>query len=172
MLTVTGTNQEAAEAVKAQCAEWLRQAHELRQVSDVIPDPGSPPRLFYEALLQIRGHLDSMERLVDNAIAMRGSTTRAAADLHNATEDAWDNLAAVGRKRAKEFEGARERYADWNLGVLPQRQQERQMQRLAEVARETEDRVIKLYRGLNDARQDCLKALGFLTWESTLERGG
>ncbi len=160
----------SADAVKAQCADWLRQAHELRQVE--IPGSDYPPRQFYEALLQVRGRLDSMERLVDNAVALRASISRAVADLHDATEDAWDNQAAPGRKRAREFEGARERYADWNLAVLPQRQEERQMQRLAEVAKETEDRIIKLYRGLNDARQDCVKALGFLTWESSLERGG
>lgn len=165
-------SQESVDAVKAQCAEWLTQASSLRQISDSIPGIGAPPQHFYESLLNIRGHLDSLEQLRDRAIALRCSLNRSVADLHDVTEDAWDRLASAGRKRARDFEGARERYADWNLGVLPQRQAERQMQRLAEVAKETEDRITNMYRGLNDARQDCLKALGFLTWESSMERGG
>ncbi len=167
---MTATNQEAVEAVKAQCAEWLMTAQNYRTV--LMPEPGAPPQEFYEALLQVRGHLDSMEPLLDAATGLRGSTARMTKDLHDAAEDAWDRQAAAGRRHIKEFEGARERYADFNLATLEQRMAERQMARLADLAKETEERLRLIYRGLNDARQDCLKVIGYLQWESSLERGG
>ncbi len=118
----------------------------------------------------MRGHLDSLESLLDNAISLRGSTARKVRDLHDATEDAWDKKATGARKH--EFEGARERYAEFNLAVLEQRQTERQMARLADLAKETEDRIRLIHRGLNDVRQDCLSAIRYLQFESSMERGG
>lgn len=162
---------DPTDAVREQCAEWLREALALRRVE--IPASNAPPQQFYETLLETRQRLDRVETLLGLAMGLRGSTARRRNDLHDVTEDAWDSAASTSRQHrpvTKEFEGARERYADWNLTVLPQRMEERQMQRIRDQAKETEDRIKLVHDGLRDVRQDCLRAVGYLQWESSLER--
>lgn len=161
---------DSLEIVRTQLAEWLREAQELREVE--YPSAHASPQEFYETLVSVRSRLDRVESLLSQAAGLRGSTSRRLAELHDEAEDAWDRTAQTARRSpvTREFEGARERYVDWNLAVLPQRQQERQMKRLADLVKETEERIRLVYNGLSSVRQDCHKALGYLQWESSIER--
>lgn len=152
---------------------WLAEVMYLRQqASACLPQPGAHPQRTYDALIYLRAILDRMETLQSSAIGMTGSARRYARSQAEAADDAYDESAARLRRsgRYEEYVSAKERHADASLAVLPQLRAARQAQALRDEAEEITDRIKSAYRWTDEARRDMRAALGYLTWESHLER--
>lgn len=169
-MTTEPARLDASELVRQRCAEWLTEAGQLRAVE--LPAGDAVPDRFYETMLVIRANLDRMEGLLEQAMMLKSGTAAAARDKEHEADDAWDT-ACQARSRSgahREFEGAKERYADINLDTLAQRRAARAARRLADQAADTCERLRLMHRGLDSARQDVQSALRHHSWLTTLDR--
>jgi hypothetical protein len=150
--------------------QWLAEVARLRKVG--VPEPGDGPEKYGRALLEARAALDRVEEILSAATAMSSAAKLRARELAEAADDALDTAVAARMKRAREFEGARERLADARLSVLGagQIQAARAAQKVADMAADIEARVRLAHRGLDGLRQDLAAALRHVSWESNLDR--
>lgn len=152
---------------------WLNEVAELRkQASAAMPARGAPPQSYAEALATIRPLLDRVEEIHSVAIATAGGAKRAATEATAQCQEAWDEQ-ATRQERArtgKDFEGAQERYARWNLAILGQRRQARRNDHAAGLALDAERRIRLAHQGIEGMRQELIPVLRFLQWETSQER--
>jgi hypothetical protein len=166
--------------LEATLVGWAAEALDLRfgvvagRAAPDLPPPQSGPSDVLEQLRAVRARLDGVERLLGSATRARGRAQRAATEAKALAEHAWDETAnrarSGGARRGGEYEGARERYADWNLATIPQQRAARAAERLAGVATESLDVVRLTHRGLEGLRNDLHLMLRAMNVESALER--
>ena len=156
--------------VQATGAQILAQASEMRAF--VLPHQEEAPDAWREALHRIRGQLDRLEALRAQALTLR-STIRSGRIQHTqAAEEAWSSAAAADQRRGqiREFEGAKERAARFDLAAIGERRRMRQWEIAAEMADTVAEQVRGMHAGLRDARTDIIEYLRALAWESHLDR--
>lgn len=137
----------------------------------VFPERGSHPAVVHAALLEARSHLDRLETILSEVTALRVAAQVRARELEDQAQDEWDKQAKTAQQTGRrEFEGARERYAMWDLATINERIRARDARKVADLVSGTEDRIRLAYRGLDGMRQDLLASLRYLAWESVQER--
>jgi len=166
---------DPAAAVRAQLAGWLDEVLGLRrQVRRACPARGSAPPLFHDAMLEARGCQDRVEEILGEAQALCGSARRAAEAAREQAEDSFDEASAALRRQAvrrdADYTTGREREADVNLQIRPQRARQRSLARIRDECDEAVTRIRDAYFGINGTRQDLGRSLGYFAWESTLDR--
>jgi hypothetical protein len=158
-----------AGVVRQQCASWIAAAETLRHTE--WPPFSAIPERVAEALVQARARLDSLEAILGSVMALRSATAANARALEQAADDAWNDRAGTERRTARrDFEGARERYAWWELDVRPQRTSARQARLLADDVKAAHDRIRLAYDGLNELRRDLSSRLTHLRWERSMDQ--
>jgi hypothetical protein len=156
---------------------WLKEAEELRALQlddDPAPpgiyDPDAPRPQVNEALVMARACLDRLETIFAQASVLKSGADAKARDLAEKYEDKLDESIRDRAKRAREFEGARERLADANLAALKERAAARDAAKAADLAAGVE-RLIRLrYYGLVKLRDELADRLKNTAWESNLDR--
>jgi hypothetical protein len=148
--------------------EWLAEVAELRAVD--VPDVSAQPPDLRKVLVIARGNLDRLEEIYAQAMALSSAAKTRARELTEKADDALDTAIAARGKRARDFEGARERLADASLTVLGPRQAARSAQKVADMAAGVEKRIRLHYYGLSGARDDLINRLRGVAWESNLDR--
>lgn len=151
---------------------WMEEARSLRhRVSLAVPPSGSTAQMVMDALLITRGCLDRMDSILTEAVAHRGHSQRQADSYSEIAGDAWDTV-AVNTKATTgaDFMGPRERYSRFNLAVIEYRRRERQAGAMLSRARQAEEMLKIIHRGMSDTRSDLLGILRGLQFESHLER--
>jgi hypothetical protein len=161
------------EVVRGRTGEMLEEVTRLRrEASHALPEFGSPPASYAEAIIELRGILDRLEEIHSDAISLSGGTRRQAAELGAIAQDAWDQAsAAPERPRAgREYESGAERAARWNLSTHAQRAAARRASHAAGIAADAEKRIRLAHAGAEGMRQELIPVLRFLQWETTIER--
>jgi hypothetical protein len=136
-----------------------------------MPAIGAPPESYAQALRVLRPLIDRVEELHATAISLAGGTRRAAAEANGRMQEAWDAQAtAPERSRAgRDYEGAQERYARWNLAILQQRKEARYADHAAGMAADAEKRIRLAHQGMEGMRQELIPVLRFLQWQTSNE---
>jgi hypothetical protein len=151
-----------------QIREQVKQAYALACESD-------QPQAYREALVRIRSLQDNLEEYVAMAIQFRGGMTRASAEARDAYDEAWaaeanrSTMGPVSRRR-EDFEGARERYARFDVKVFSQLRSHRQAEKCLALAGELLDEMWLRYRAVNATREDLHNILRSYAFESSLDR--
>ncbi len=154
--------------IQALVQPWLSEVAELRAVH--VPSAAAQPPEVHEALLTARGGLDRVEEILAMAMVLRSGAEARAKELTEAADDALDCGIVAHSKRAREFEGARERLAAASLDVLPERRAARTAVKAADLAGSIEKRVRLHYYGLVKLRDELADRLRHTSWESNLDR--
>jgi hypothetical protein len=147
---------------------WLAEIAELRKVD--VPGLDDGPVRFGEVLLEARGNLDRVEEILSQASAMASAARIHARETAEKADDDLDKAIAARMKRARDFEGARERLADASLTVLGPRREARSAQKVADMAASVEARIRLAHRGLDGLRQDLAAVLRHVSWENSMDR--
>jgi hypothetical protein len=143
-----------------QHGHWVEEARQLRVVG--IPAAGSPPPEFLSAVLVAQGHLDRVEELYQQALALKGGTEREADERDAEAQRAWDLAWEADQRTARgghDYETARERTARIDLRVFEAQRAARQWRKAAKLAGEYEHHVRIAYFGLQGVRTVLLRAL-------------
>lgn len=152
--------------------QMLTEAQELRQVR--LPGNGAPPEEFYTTLLMVRAKQDRLEELLRNAMDWHRRAQHLARKAEEAAQDAWDQAAErerrMGAQSGRDYEGAQERYARWNVQVLEERRRARAYARAEQAAKSAVDLLRLMYQGLDGVRRDIHRILSYFPLESNLER--
>jgi hypothetical protein len=157
--------------VAAQAGSYLVEAERLRKI--VMPAAGAGPRDYRDRLLEARASLDRMEEILLQVYRMRGGMLRKAADCEHAAEDRWNALAAQAAQTgqgARDYEGAKERYARWSVQCFDLTRAARQWTRAADLAVETAEQLRTMHFGLRDVRAELIEHLRAFVLESNLDR--
>jgi hypothetical protein len=121
--------------------------------------------------VEVRARLDRLELVYASIMGLRSATAAQAKALEQAADDAWNDRAAEGRRNVRrEWEGAKERYAYWELDIRPQRMRARAARELADFAKDACERIELAHRGLDGARRDLAGRMTHLRWESSMEQ--
>jgi hypothetical protein len=128
------------------------------------------PTAYREALVSVRASQDQLEEYVAFAISFKGAMARAAADAEEAYSLMWAQEAARTRQTAEDYEGARERYAKFDLKVFAELRMHKQSQRSLLLAGELLDEMWLRYRAVNGTREDLHNILRAYAFETTLDR--
>lgn len=164
----------AAQQVREQLGAWVAQVIALRrQVTDAFPAAGSPPGMFYTALLATRAAMDQTEEILRSATSYSRASRRWAQDAEFAEADEFDRRSAQARRAGRgvgDYTTGRERQADVNLQMLPTTRENRAKQRIRDECDEFLETIRITYRGMDSTRQDIATALRYFQWESNLER--
>lgn len=149
---------------------WVATAEQLRDFES--PGPDAYPPAVHEALVAARARLDTLERLLTASQDMEGQARRFADDQRFEADLAWDRACDQGRKRPvnRDFEGARERYSEYNLDTLPKRRAAHQAALRHDQVKDAAGTIRTYYEGLTGVLVDLRKRLGHAAWESHLER--
>lgn len=147
---------------------WLAEVAELRAVH--VPSAAAQPPEVHEALLTARGGLDRVEEILAMAMVLRSGAEARARELTEAADDALDTALVARSKRAREFEGARERQAAASLDTLAERRAARSAGKAADLAASIEKRIRLHYYGLVKLRDELADRLRHASWESNLDR--
>ncbi len=147
---------------------WLAEVAQLRDVK--VPGVSAQPPEVHEALLTARGGLDRVEEILAMAMVLRSGAEARAKDLTEKADDALDKALVAHSKRAREFEGARERLAAASLDTLPERSAARTAVKVADLAAGIEKRVRLHYYGLVKLRDELSERLRHLAWEANNDR--
>lgn len=173
---------ETAETVEAMAGEdggglaerlrpLLAEAVLLRTEAPPLLAEASPQELL-TALAELRARLDRVEAILRGVIRVRAQAKRVVDGLDAQLIEEWDQ--ALMRVRAsgvrREYEGARERYAETNLATLPLRRRVREAQHTLSVAEEALELLRFLHRGLDSHRADLHVMVRALTVERSLDR--
>jgi len=121
--------------VQQQSAAWLHEAESLRKAS--IPPLGAGPERYRQALIEARASLDRLEEILLQAFRMRGGMQRKAAECEHAADDRWNILAdQAGRtgNGARDYEGAKERYARFSVQCFEEMRLARQWRLASDLA--------------------------------------
>lgn len=165
--------EDPQDVLRRQCEAWVTAATELRFAPDRWPSAQASPWNVAEALVTVRSRLDGVEAYLGNAMALRAATAAQAKHLEQAADDAWDGQADEERRSRRprpEWQGAKERYAYWNLAIRPQRALAREARELADYVRDAYDRIKLAYDGLDGTRRDLNARLTHLRWETNQEQ--
>jgi chromosome segregation ATPase len=163
---------EAAEkTIRETCASMLARASQERKFTR--PHSGASPGEVHEAMLEVRTRLDSLEEMRATLLGLAAGARAEVRQAEAEVQDAWDKLADSqdGRQSISgEFLGKEERYARWNIRVLPLRRELRRLQRVADLVAATEAQVSTYYFGLRDLQGELKATMRYLEFESVLER--
>lgn len=166
-----GDLQDPRTIIRQQCELWLEAARRWRFDDMPRPNAQASPAQVANALVDVRARLDSVEVILGSVMSTRSATAMQARELEQAADDAWDRQAEAERRRPRpEWQGAKERYAYWNLAIRTERQRAREARALADLLRDTYDRVRLSYDGLNDTRRDLTTRLTHARWEIHMEQ--
>jgi len=135
-----------------------------------IPDVSAPPPDIHAALVAARGSLDRLEEIFSLAMVLRSGAEARARELTEAADDAFEENLASRARRAREFEGTRERQAEASLDTLPYRKSARSAAKAAALAADLEKRIRLRYYGLAKLRDELADRLRHTSWESNLDR--
>jgi hypothetical protein len=160
---------DPGEVIRRQLQAWLELAVAARFEAP-SPPADAVPMAVHRALADVRARLDQVEMTLASAMALKASTQARARQLEQAADDAWDDRAGAERRIRRDFEGARERYAWWNLDIRPQRQRAREARDLADFVRDVHDRIRLHHDGINEVRRDLAARLTHLRWERNMEQ--
>jgi hypothetical protein len=161
---------DPAEVVRQQCAEWLSAASALRY-SAPLPGSAAPPVEVKDALVEVRARLDRLELVYASVMSLKAATAAQAKALEQVADDSWNDRAVEERRSPRrEWEGAKERYAYWELDIRPQRQRARAARELADFAKDACERIELAYYGLDSLRRDLAGRMTHLRWESSMEQ--
>jgi hypothetical protein len=161
---------DPTEVIRQQCAEWLSAASTLRYGAP-LPSSAASPTEVKDALVEVRARLDQLELVYASVMGLKAATTAQAKALEQAADDAWNDRAVEERRSARrEWEGAKERYAYWELDIRPQRQRARAARELADFAKDACERIELAYYGLDGLRRDLAGRMTHLRWESSMEQ--
>jgi hypothetical protein len=161
--------EEAEAAVYAEAESWVQAVVQLRHS---VPWPGleATPYDLDDALTRVRAVMDRVEAILGHSLALRWSAEGRAKTAEQAADDAWNERAARDRRTRHEYEGAKERYAYWELDIKAHRTAARKARALADYARNVSERIRLSYDGLNETRRDLNSRLTRLRWDATMER--
>jgi hypothetical protein len=162
------TQPDRADVIRDLGNGWLAEVAELRRVK--VPGLDDGPARFGEVLLEARANLDRVEEILSQASAMASAAKIRARELAELADDELDRAIAKRSKRARDFEGARERLADAGLTALGPRQEARSAQKVADMAVSVEARIRLAHRGLDSLRSDLSTALRHVSWEANNDR--
>jgi hypothetical protein len=154
--------------IQALGSQWLGAAEELRAVK--VPDASAPPPDIHAALVAARGNLDRLEEIFSLAMVLRSGAEARARELTETADDDFDRALVKLSKRAREFEGARERQAAASLDTLGPRIAARSAAKAAALAADIEKRIRLRYYGLVKLRDELAERLRHTSWESNLDR--
>lgn len=149
---------------------WLlAEAIDLRKHSiDMESLRTATPQHIRIALLDVRARLDRIEEILSNFIRLRGATVRQAVAARHAAGDAWDAHAVAARRG--DYEGAKERYAQWSVATLDEQRSARQAEKQQSVLDEAVEIVRLVYKGLDATRYDLHVLLRSISIELPGER--
>jgi hypothetical protein len=154
--------------IQALGSQWLGAAEELRAVK--VPEVSASFTDVHEALVTARGSLDRLEELLSLAMVLRSGAEARARELTEKADDDFDTALVAHSKRAREFEGARERQAEASLDTIRPRHAARSAQKAAAMAADIEKRIRLRYYGLVKLRDELADRLRHTAWESNLDR--
>lgn len=165
------------EEIRALGNAWLSEAGNLRALrveGTVTPpeiyDPGASRDQVYEALVTARACLDRLETILEQAMVLQAGAAAKAKELAETYEDVLDVAIRDRAKRARDFEGARERLADARLAALGAMKPARDAAKAADLAAGVEKRIRLRYYGLVKLRDELADRLKNMSWESNLDR--
>lgn len=157
--------------VQERCTEILAALAGYREYGR--PPSGADGHVVHAAMIEVRSRLDLMEELLAELDSMTTAAKIVARAAEDTRQEAWDRRAVapgVGGPRAADFSGKEERYARWNLDVLPQLRVLRQAQRLSDLVSSADRRARAMYRGLSGLQDELKTTLRYLPWEANMER--
>lgn len=169
------TTEAKPSSIEEQAAKCKQAAEQYRaQVRDIYSrarQEGTPEE-YRHALEQVRAVQDGLEEYVSLAISVRGALGRAALDAQLAYDEAWAKEADRSSRASSggDFEGARERYARFDIKVFSEMRAARQAERHRLVAQELLDDMWLRYRAINATREDLHQILRAFQFERVLER--
>jgi hypothetical protein len=156
-----------------QLRDWAFEAVELRrEQAERFPPAHAQMRQLYDALHLLRAAMYRVEELLGSAVITRGQARRWQQSQAHKAEDAFDQKSAQLRRagRRDDYSTGRERQADISLQNLDIRRAERDAQRSRDEADDLLERIRVAYRGMDADRQMLNRMLGYLQWETNLER--
>lgn len=157
--------------ITAQSGAWLAEVGKLATVR--MPVLEAPPQNYRAALLLARANLDRLQEIMLQVMILRGGAERKALQCEQAAEDRWNELAAQANQTgtgARDYEGAKERYARFSVQCFPQTRTARQWRLAADMAKELSEQIRTVYFGMKDVRGELLEHLRTLVLESSLDR--
>jgi hypothetical protein len=160
---------------KAECERLLGEAMAARWEGLEVPSHSSgaaSPELVAEAVTEVRGRLDTLERLRVQLIGLRWGGRTGAREARAARQEKWDaraeEEARMGRRPEFEIRGQTE--ARYNLSVLQEERHARMVARVSDLISATDEQISAMYFGLRDTQQELLTRLRYLEWENFMER--
>jgi hypothetical protein len=154
--------------IQALVQPWLAEVAELRAVE--VPGVSAQPPEVHKALVEARGGLDRVEEILAMSMVLRSGAEARAKDLTETADEELDKAIVARSKRARDFEGARERLAMASLDTLSERRAARTAVKAADLAVSIEKRVRLHYYGLVKLRDELADRLRHISWERSLDR--
>lgn len=156
--------------VREQSGIWLGEAQELRKIA--VPSLGSGPERYRQALLVTRASLDRMEEILLQTMRLRGGMQRKAAECEHAAEDRWNTLAEQASRTSgsRDYEGAKERYARFEVQCFEVNREARQWRLASDLATDLAEQIRTMHFGLKDVRGELIEHLRAFVLETNLDR--
>jgi hypothetical protein len=157
--------------LKTRLEVWTTEVVELRFQEGDNPDPTDSPQETLLKLQRVRQRVDRVEEILLSVTRVKGAAHRQAAISKALYDDRWDQAAneAARSPVRQEYQGPRERYAQFNLTALVEKHKSRQDENTCMTVDTAYDVVKLASSGLNGLRQDLLTVLRALQFQSTLE---
>lgn len=126
---------------------------------------------LHSDLLNARGALDRLERIVADLTKLRGRAQEAAASTGGVLEDRIDHfiLHPGNTKVGDDFRTGREREAEWRIRTVEEQVAQRKSKRLLRDVETALDICKGLHRGADSARQDINTLIRAVSVETRLE---
>ena len=161
--------------IEALMSEYLTEAVSLRYSLPTIPE-NADQSVLLSVLQQYRANLDRLEELMVRAFIKKGIYYRRLKELQDAAQDKWDeSLSKATEKKGlslvsqQEFIAPKEKYANANLATLEQRHAVRKAENAYSWTESTSDVLLKMYRGMDSARQDLLARIKAIPMVNSME---
>lgn len=159
---------EWVEVAEARLAEALDEAEELRFTGS-LPTPVSGAEAVLDALVAVRANLDRVEGIYTDLVRFRTGIRVVWKAATSEVDDKWADRVAnkTSGKRAAfsggDIEGPRERYAQADLSVLPQRINARKREQVMDAVNDAVHVLDQIKRGLEGVRMDLHSVMRLMT---------
>jgi hypothetical protein len=150
--------------------DMVREAYELR---DSIRVSGGDQSLgeLHQSLVNARGSIDRIERIVADLTRLRGRAQAAYATTDEALDDRIDAVISKPSRTqiGDDYRTGREREAEWRLRTVDEQISARQSKRKLRDVETALDVCRTLHRGAESARQDLNTLIRAVSVETRLE---
>lgn len=152
-----------SDAIQLQVAE----VHRLRFEFELHVET---PAQTVAALQEVRKRLDRVELILVTLVRVRGLAHTGMTAAQHKADDQWDAAAYKAQQGSqRDYQGPRERYANFNLDSLPAQRERRDAEATYKEVDTAVEAVRIMHRGLDGIRSDLTTMLRAMSVQERLE---